>query len=160
MKEEDFQTMRTKSTLSRFNMCDKKSVGYTKGSEDRLNNFKKIGESMGREPEEVLAVYYGKHDLAFMHYKASGEEPSDGLESTIDDLQNYLDLARALYLERQDRIKALEKLMEDMNEEVEVPGGEECDGVCQVRPAEDTDPLGRGSDRDDGTDRGESEGGS
>jgi hypothetical protein len=100
MDNEEFVKARVKWTDDRFNMCDAKSLTYTKGSKDRLNNFKELGRMLGQRPEQVLMTYYGKHDLALYAYVETGEEPSDGIFSTIADLQNYLDLLTALIMER------------------------------------------------------------
>lgn len=99
MDNQTFITMRDESTKDRFEMCDGKSVAYTRGSGDRLNNFKELAQLLGGTPRKVLGVYWGKHCLSFLHWLKTGEEGSEGVESTIDDLQNYLDLARAMYRE-------------------------------------------------------------
>jgi hypothetical protein len=110
MTNKNFEDLRQIATKRRFEMCDRKSVSYTRGSDDRLANFKELAKLMpGYEPSHVLAVYIGKHYLAFSHWLSSGEESSEGIESTIDDLQNYLDLARAMYLEERE-VSLVQKL--------------------------------------------------
>lgn len=99
MTNDDFLQMREETTKARFEMCDKKSVGYTRGSDDRLFNFKELARLQGKTPQDVLSVYAGKHYLALTHWYNTGAESGEGIESTIDDLQNYLDLTRALYRE-------------------------------------------------------------
>jgi hypothetical protein len=99
MDDMAFMQMRDATTLARFEMCDKKSRSYTKGSDDRLNNFKELASLLGGTPRKVLGVYWGKHALAFIHWLKTGEEGSEGVESTMDDLLNYLDLARAMHRE-------------------------------------------------------------
>ena len=101
MTNDDFLQMRSESTAVRFGMCDQKSVAYTRASDDRLNNFKELGALLGGTPRKILGVYVGKHILAFLHWLKTGEESSEGIESTMDDIQNYLDLARALHREEQ-----------------------------------------------------------
>lgn len=100
MDNNDFIRMRELTTASRFEMADKKSVSYAEGSPDRLANFKNEGKEHGIAPIKVLAIYLGKHWRSFMHWVRTGEESSEGIESTIDDIQNYLDLARAFYREK------------------------------------------------------------
>lgn len=96
MDDAKFRELREESTKARYSMSDRKSSSYTRGSGDRLNNFRKLAEFLGVDEKIIMAVYYGKHDLAFYHFLATGEDSSEGIESTIDDMQNYLDLARAM----------------------------------------------------------------
>lgn len=103
MTNDNFTQRREEWTHKRFEMCDEKSKSYTKGSGDRLNNFKELGAMLGVEPPVVMSVYFGKHVLALFHWFKTGQESSEGIPSTIDDLQNYLDLARALYEESQEK---------------------------------------------------------
>ena len=93
---DNFLLMRDETTQSRFEMSDAKAQSYTKGSGDRLHNFKELGARLGVAPRQVLSVYLGKHMMALEHWLTTGEESSEGIESTMDDIQNYIDLARAL----------------------------------------------------------------
>lgn len=99
MRDADFIHMREESTRRRFQMCDAKSKAYTKGSDDRLNNFVELGRLLDLPPAVVMAVYFGKHALALFSWYKSGAESSEGMLSTLDDLRNYLDLTEAMYLE-------------------------------------------------------------
>jgi hypothetical protein len=94
--------MRSESTAARFGMCDQKSIAYTRASDDRLNNFKELAALLGGTPRKVLGVYVGKHILALLHWFKTGEESSEGVESTMDDVMNYCDLARSLYREEKE----------------------------------------------------------
>ena len=96
---DNFLLMRDETTQSRFEMSDAKAQAYTRGSGDRLNNFKTLANRYGISARDVLAVYMGKHIMALEHWLATGEESSEGIESTLDDIQNYADLARAMYRE-------------------------------------------------------------
>ena len=96
MTNDEFLKMREESTAARFDMCDAKSKAYTKGSDDRLNNFKELAALLGGTPRKILGVYWGKHAMSLIHWLRTGEESSEGIESTLDDLQNYADLCRGL----------------------------------------------------------------
>lgn len=82
-------------------MSDEKSVAYTEGNDDRLFNFKALGEESGTDPMQILMVYLGKHWMALRAYINKGVEPSDGIQSTIYDIQNYCDLLLAMVDEKE-----------------------------------------------------------
>jgi len=97
---DEFVKMRNSTTDRRYIMCDKKAVAYTNGSQDRLANFKRLADLTGITPEQVQAIYFGKHVLGLLAYLGSGRVPSEGIESVCDDIQNYVDLIRALHRDR------------------------------------------------------------
>jgi hypothetical protein len=86
-------------------MCDAKSIEYTRGNgEDRLCNFKRMGEETGEIADATLrswAVYFLKHIDAIWEYLKSGKQGTEGIAGRIDDAQNYLDLLRGLIEERE-----------------------------------------------------------
>jgi hypothetical protein len=96
MNKKDFIIMRNDSTQSRFNMGDAKSESYTRGSDDRLENFRSNAIKLQLTPEMVWSVYFNKHIDAIMAYTSKGLEGPEGIESNISDAQNYLDLLRAM----------------------------------------------------------------
>ena len=104
MMNDHFKEFREDETAKRFAMCDNKSVAYTQGTGERLHNFEEIAKTLGVEREHVLAVYMSKHWLALMHWIRTREEPSDGIQSTIHDVQNYLDLLLAMAWEWREQI--------------------------------------------------------
>ena len=104
MKEQDYEALRQQTTIARWKMCEGKSKEYTIGSDDRLANFKRIGERMSMPSEQVLMVYFLKHIDSITAFCAKGIDGQEGIDSRIDDAQNYLDLLRALVHEkRQER---------------------------------------------------------
>lgn len=100
MTNDEFVQMRNTTTDRRYVMCDKKAVAYTNGSQDRLANFKRLADLTGITPEQVQGIYFGKHVLGLLAYLGSGRVPSEGVESVCDDIQNYVDLIRGLFRER------------------------------------------------------------
>lgn len=88
--------MRTKTTIARFNMADEKSLAYTKDSDDRLANFRSNADKNGLSEFKVWNIYAGKHYDSIQAYLQAGIEGPEGIESNIDDYQNYLDLLRAM----------------------------------------------------------------
>jgi hypothetical protein len=96
MKKMDFILMRDKTTSARWEMGDAKSESYTRGSDDRLENFRSNAKKLGLTQEVIWSVYFGKHIDALFAYTSKGIESPEGIESNIDDAQNYLDLLRAM----------------------------------------------------------------
>ena len=85
-------------------MCDK-GKEYTKGSKDKLKNFKEIAERISITPLQVWATYYLKHQFSLEHFLNGGEISSgESIRSRIIDLRNYLVLGLAL-IEEEDKIK-------------------------------------------------------
>lgn len=99
MENELFEKVRIDETGERFLMCDHKSRTYTRGSTNRLANFEIISEFTGISRERVLLVYMSKHILSMITWINDKTEPSDGIRSTIHDIQNYLDLLLAMAYE-------------------------------------------------------------
>ena len=104
MTDPDFRVMRRLWTAARFEMCDAKAREYTRGNaDDRLCNFKRMGEETGEISDPTLrawAIYFLKHIDALWEYLKSGKEGTEGIMGRIDDAQNYLDLLRGLLEER------------------------------------------------------------
>ena len=96
MKNTEFLTMREKVTKARWEMCDAKGVEYTKGSDDRHANFKRIGELLNLSPVQVLMVYLQKHLDAIYHGLRVGEAGTERMTDRFMDAQNYLDLLQTL----------------------------------------------------------------
>lgn len=97
MTDEKFCKLRDLATLQRFQMCDAKSVEYTRGNlDDRLCNFKRIAVMLDLPTEKVWAVYFLKHVDAIVEYVKTGKQGTEGIAGRIDDAQNYLDLLRGL----------------------------------------------------------------
>lgn len=103
MTDADFRAIREQSTRDRFAMCDAKSVEYTRNNlDDRLCNFKRMGEETAEIADPTMrawAIYFLKHVDALWEFLKSGKQGTEGIESRIDDAQNYLDLLRGLIRE-------------------------------------------------------------
>jgi len=100
LNKSDFLDMRNQSTIARFSMADSKSVAYTKGSDDRLANFRSNADKNGLSEFKVWNIYAGKHYDAIQAYLQAGIEGPEGIEGNIDDYQNYLDLLRSMIRDR------------------------------------------------------------
>ena len=93
MKDVDFVANRDNWTKARFEMCDAKSIEYTRGNlDDRLCNFSRIAETLGLTWEQVWYVYFQKHVDAIIEWIKTGKKGTEGIGSRIYDAQNYLDL--------------------------------------------------------------------
>jgi hypothetical protein len=95
-----YDEFREANTKERWKMCDAKSISYTRGSEDRLINFTRMGERFKMEREKVLGIYMTKHWDAILHYLSTGQEGPEGVEQNIFDVQNYLDLLLKMVAEK------------------------------------------------------------
>lgn len=99
MQNDLFLELRDGMTRDRFRMCDHKAVAYTEGDDDRHANFKFIARELDLSPLKVLNVYMLKHLHAYLHFCKTGEQAGDGIDQTIMDIQNYMDLAFTLIQE-------------------------------------------------------------
>lgn len=95
MTDAKFREYREKFTKERFAMCDKKSVGYTEGSDNRHYNFEQIGRELDIPTGKVMMVYLMKHWMSLKHFIKTGEQSGEGVAQTIMDIQNYSDLLSA-----------------------------------------------------------------
>ena len=96
MKRADFREQRQAWTTERLKLCDTKGNEYTRGSDDQLANFKRLGEMVHQDPRVILGVYMQKHLDSIFHFIATGDGGCEGIRGRIDDAQNYLDLLRAM----------------------------------------------------------------
>lgn len=88
------------------------SISATKGqeyagSEDRLANFKRLGDQLHLIPEKILWVYMTKHLDSLITYiedqqQGKKREYSEPITGRVDDAILYLNLLKALIVERED----------------------------------------------------------
>jgi hypothetical protein len=78
--DEEFQTI--------SNLNNTKGKDYA-GDEDALSNFKRHAEALDLTPEQVWAVYAGKHWDAIQTYCKAGQVESEAIEGRIRDLVLY-----------------------------------------------------------------------
>jgi len=87
----------------------KRSEYTSDGSEDCLQNFKQVGDFLGKEPEEVCMVYIIKHLQSIQRAVDTGEydfswwsedRGVEGLKQRIADIRNYLLLLAAILDEK------------------------------------------------------------
>ena len=101
---EDFNTLLNTTIKSIIDLSKSKGGEYA-GDEDRLANFTRNAKALGLKPEQVWAVYAGKHWDAIQQYvqdMATGKERerSEPIEGRADDLIVYLILFKAILEER------------------------------------------------------------
>ena len=92
------------STFNEINRLLKVKGGEYANSEDRLANFRRGAALTGCTPLQVLFIYMSKHYDAvasFVQTSAAGQvrPSSEPIEGRIDDLINYLLLAKGLLAE-------------------------------------------------------------
>lgn len=74
-----------------------KGQDYTRGSDDRLANFKRWGDELDVDPIKVLSVYMGKHiDSIISYVKSGGQVESEPIQARAADLHNYLYLLEGM----------------------------------------------------------------
>ena len=100
MKVKDFFDW-SKTEVEKENMIMySKGKEYTVSSEDKLKNFKSIGERLGLKPEQILLVYLLKHMDSIRNYVKTGTEAcEESISGRIRDARNYLLLLHAMILE-------------------------------------------------------------
>ena len=90
MTRDDF-TKLMQSTFDRLlEINQTKGREYARGDDDALANFKRHAEALGLRPEQVWAVYAGKHWDAIMSYVKEGRTQSEEtIDGRIHDLMLY-----------------------------------------------------------------------
>jgi hypothetical protein len=100
MTKANFLTIRPIMTNKRYVDGDRKSEVYTKGSDDRLANFRSQAVRLKLTEFMVWNVYASKHWDAVQAYLVDGTEGPEGIESNIQDVQNYCDLLLAMVFDK------------------------------------------------------------
>ena len=91
-----------------------KGQEYTVSDEDKLKNFKSIGDRLKCKPEFVAMVYLLKHMDSVRNYVLEGVEASDeSIEGRLRDIRNYCLLLGALIEERKCESKGFKKESRD-----------------------------------------------
>jgi hypothetical protein len=98
MKPQDFDRIVSESLALVADLMKSKGADYTQASEDRLQNFKKVGAALGVSPKIVWGVYAGKHWEAIMSY-LRGIQESEPIQNRIADLIAYLLILRCIHEE-------------------------------------------------------------
>ncbi len=70
-------------------LWQRKGADYTRGSEDRLANFRRNAESLGLDMRQVWAVYASKHWDAIMTWVKNGQVESEHIEGRLYDIATY-----------------------------------------------------------------------
>lgn len=84
----------------RHRVLEEKGRAYSTTT-DRLKNFDEAAGMLRMQPEEVWAVYAHKHWSSLVSYCHDPHAPiSEGIDSRIVDMMNYLDLLYAMVQRR------------------------------------------------------------
>jgi len=101
MKNDEFYILVEQWFKERKEIMVPKGVEYTISSDDKLANFKRVATRVGLNPLNVAMIYTLKHVDSLCNFVKTGKEASDeGIEGRIMDIQNYMDLIRAIILEQ------------------------------------------------------------
>ena len=99
MTPTDFVTFREAFNAQCEQALQLKGEAYTRGTADRLANFKKVAADVGVTPLQAWSVYLHKHLDALHYFLISGKEGPEGIAENFKDARNYLDLGLALIAE-------------------------------------------------------------
>ena len=100
MKVEDFFAWSENEMDIEHKIMYSKGKEYTVSSDDKLKNFKSVGERLNLKPEEILLVYLLKHMDSIRNYVQTGTEAcEESISGRIRDARNYLLLLHAMILE-------------------------------------------------------------
>lgn len=100
MKVKDFFLWMDSEIEKECSIMYNKGKEYTVSSEDKLKNFKSIGDRLSMKPENVLLVYLLKHMDSIRNYVFTGTEScEESISGRIRDARNYLILLHAMILE-------------------------------------------------------------
>jgi hypothetical protein len=107
MKVRDFFIWATAEWKTEMKLMRAKGKEYTvssiNGNEDKLKNFKSIGERLGLSASMVCMVYLLKHIDSIRNYVLEGKEFSnEPIEGRIHDARNYFLLLGAIIKEEKD----------------------------------------------------------
>ena len=87
-------------------LSDGKSIEYTQSSDDKLANFKNIGERFDIDPLAVAGIYMNKHVDSINNYIKTGKISSgESLKSRLIDIINYSILMIAIDHEKNNDTK-------------------------------------------------------
>jgi hypothetical protein len=103
MKNELYESIKKQRFEARTRMAQGKAKEYAK-DEDRLYNFKKVGQLLDLEPITVAGVLWCKHVFSVLTYikknqRKQEHQLSEPIEGRIQDAQEYLDIIAALITE-------------------------------------------------------------
>ena len=108
-----FKWARNESKVE-LDLMEKKGIEYTVSDDDKLANFKSIGERLKCKPEFVAMVYLLKHMDSVRNYVLQGTEASnEPIEGRLRDIRNYCLLLGALIKERKEEKKGFKKESRD-----------------------------------------------
>jgi hypothetical protein len=123
MTNKEFSPILEKFKSAMDSMEKTKGADYTIGSNDRLNNFKQVGQLVCcpncKQPigaRAVWGVYILKHILALMAWVKTGKTESEGLFGRTLDTALYSVLGQAIGEEEEQFEK--EKLMQKLDDDV------------------------------------------
>jgi len=98
VNSKQFQDLLQAARKRQDKILESKGQDYTASNDDRLYNFKFIGQVLDLDPKLVWAVYFLKHVLALMN-RAKGGKESEPVEGRMDDVANYVVLLAGLLAE-------------------------------------------------------------
>lgn len=97
MKSEKFSELVRKIHEKELKILDSKGIEYSEGLDDRLSNFKFVGEMLDIDPKKVLLIYMYKHVSSLISFVKTNKTFSDEpIEERLFDIRNYCALMNGL----------------------------------------------------------------
>lgn len=87
------------STARRIKIMEDKGPVYAGKGGDVNSNFKRLAEHLGTTSQAICVVYMMKHIDAIVTYIQTGRQTGEGVEGSLDDARNYLDILESLIME-------------------------------------------------------------
>lgn len=78
-----------------------KGIEYSRGEVDVNSNFKRVGEAVGIDALVICYIYMAKHWDSLASYVKTRDGGSEGIQSRLDDMHNYLFIFESLLHENQ-----------------------------------------------------------
>ena len=103
INNERFVSIFSEICESCIKILEDKGQDYSDADNDRLSNFKEVGNLLGVSAKEVWAVYFLKHIFAILTWASGKELQSESLRGRVEDAINYLVLGYALWIEENEQ---------------------------------------------------------
>jgi len=104
VKVKDFFKWADKESKIEMELMRVKGKEYTVSDEDKLKNFKSLGERLKCKPEFVAMIYLLKHMDSVRNFVLEGvESSSEPIEGRLRDIRNYCLLIGALIKEKKEQ---------------------------------------------------------
>lgn len=106
MDRHQWQTLYESSKARRDALFARANADYSRGTDDVLSNFKRVGAMLQpvfdgprEEKYKYWAAVWGKHLDTLIGWLSGDEMSKESMQSRLDDLRVYLDIIEAMMVE-------------------------------------------------------------